>query len=339
MVARFETRAVAESQTVGEMLAARRNQFGYSVEKASEKSQVAEEHILALEKQDFESLPADVYVQSFVKRYAEALDLDGKQVCQAYRKERKIQEKLQNKKEKGGEKKTIPTMENTRMVITPKLLRRLVVGGIILIALGYVIFQLARLGQPPSMDILQPTEDITVQDNVVHIVGETEVNASVTINGQPVSVDDQGMFQQMVNLEPGINDIVIVSTNRLGRENEIIRRIRAVIDGSSSYQPQPVTIQQALVAHPLSVTVLVEDTSTWLSVFVDGLPTFQGTIAPDTRQSFAGFQRITVTTGQSAKTRVIFNGEDIGYLGQEGDTLRRLEFTQDSHPRDLLTFR
>lgn len=62
----------------------------------------------------------------------------------------------------------------------------------------------------------------------------------------------------------------------------------------------------------------------WLRVAVDGAETFTGQLAPGATREFVGNSIVEVWTGNGRGTRVIFNGQDQGVLGDLGQVVIRL---------------
>lgn len=62
----------------------------------------------------------------------------------------------------------------------------------------------------------------------------------------------------------------------------------------------------------------------WLRVAVDGAETFVGQLAPGATREFVGNSVVEVWTGNGRGTRVIFNGQDQGLLGDLGQVVIRL---------------
>ncbi|MBL8046416.1 MAG: DUF4115 domain-containing protein [Anaerolineales bacterium] len=62
----------------------------------------------------------------------------------------------------------------------------------------------------------------------------------------------------------------------------------------------------------------------WLRVAVDGAETFTGQLAPGATREFVGNSVVEVWTGNGRGTRVIFNGQDQGLLGDLGQVVIRL---------------
>jgi len=75
--------------------------------------------------------------------------------------------------------------------------------------------------QPPSISMINPPEDkITVDSTDFDIVGKSEKDVSVTVNGRLALVDDDGVFKLRVQLNAGKNSLEIVLRNPAGNETK-----------------------------------------------------------------------------------------------------------------------
>lgn len=110
-------------------------------------------------------------------------------------------------------------------IITPKKLW--LVFGIIVITLifGYFWHQISYVIYPPAIKITQPVSDVTTKEKSIEILGQTESDVYLTINGKEVYVDKGGNFQNVVNLELGLNIFKIEAKDRLGKTNAVVRKI------------------------------------------------------------------------------------------------------------------
>ncbi len=74
--------------TLGDLLRERRQEHQWSLEEASKRSRVQKRWLEALEKGDYEQLPADVYTRGFLRSYASLLGLPLDEVMSLYEQER-----------------------------------------------------------------------------------------------------------------------------------------------------------------------------------------------------------------------------------------------------------
>ncbi|MDE0509399.1 MAG: helix-turn-helix transcriptional regulator [Gammaproteobacteria bacterium] len=77
--------ADSDPLSAGPMLREAREKSGLSVFEVAEKLHLTEHYVHALESEDYEKLPSEVYVKGYIKSYALLLDLDEEQVMGAYR--------------------------------------------------------------------------------------------------------------------------------------------------------------------------------------------------------------------------------------------------------------
>jgi len=70
------------------------------------------------------------------------------------------------------------------------------------------------------------------------------------------------------------------------------------------------------------VNVLVRaEQRLWLRAVVDGVETFVGQLAPGQTREFVGNTTVELWTGNARGTRVVFNGQDQGTLGDLGEVV------------------
>lgn len=72
---------------IGTILKEKREQLGYSVEEISEITTILPRYINALEQNDFDAIPGEYYVKTFLKQYGTILKLDSNKLIKTYEKE------------------------------------------------------------------------------------------------------------------------------------------------------------------------------------------------------------------------------------------------------------
>lgn len=110
-------------------------------------------------------------------------------------------------------------------MVTPKKIALIIFIIFLVLVLGYFYREICFLIKPPKLEIIQPPTDISTNQNIIEIIGKTELTASLTINGYNIYIDKDGNFKQEINLIEGLNTIEIQSKNRFNKVNTIIRRI------------------------------------------------------------------------------------------------------------------
>lgn len=123
-----EPQVEAEAPTVGERLRAAREKHGMRLEDIAAQTRIPQRHLEALERSDWDSLPAPTYTTGFAKSYASAVGLDRTDIGDQLR------------AEMGGQRFTANTLESfepadPRRTMPKWLVIGTIVGLVVLIAL------------------------------------------------------------------------------------------------------------------------------------------------------------------------------------------------------------
>jgi hypothetical protein len=87
-----------------------------------------------------------------------------------------------------------------------------------------VVYQVVRDTLPPDLVLLAPTSGQTTRNATVSFVGTTDPNATLTINGLAVPLEE-GTFVYEVGLETGNNTFVLVARDPAGNVNQTLVRV------------------------------------------------------------------------------------------------------------------
>ncbi len=216
----FKKKKLERSKTLGERLRIIREELGINIEEAAQEVKIQKKYLIALEDGDYLVLPGPVYIESFLKKYAEYLGVSSDFVLSIYHQhEKKIY--------KGGGKQAFsPTpKELPKEFITPLIVRRILIGLAIVVALTYVGFEVAKIFSPPMLEISSPLDFETVNENTLQIIGITDNSATLTINGKVILINENGSFAETILLKEGINNIVISSIKEKSKETSITKHI------------------------------------------------------------------------------------------------------------------
>lgn len=91
---------------------------------------------------------------------------------------------------------------------------------------------------PPVLTMSRDYDGMTVQENKLSIGGKATDYHSVTINGQAVAVDADGLFSQELNLTTGANTVEVVAADKLGNESRYTAVIYYGVDAENFEQTQ-----------------------------------------------------------------------------------------------------
>lgn len=221
----FTTKKV-HSLTLGERLRETRKSLKLSLGKASQKTGIPIKYLISLEDEYYENLPADVYVRGFLTKYAKLLNLDIDELLIQYKRETSFLNDLA----KSPPGASFSFLKRPRFVITPKRAAFFIGAVIIVLLLGYFWHQLSFLLSPPKLSVDQPSEDMTVFDVSLEVLGKVEYDSYLTVNDQKVYIDKNGRFSAQILLHPGLNVLKVEAKSRFGKTNTIIRRVMYVTD-------------------------------------------------------------------------------------------------------------
>lgn len=324
------TRKKVESHTLGEKLKKIREGAGVSLNEISKATKVRKVYLEKLEDGKFDELPPEVYVRGFLKSYAKYLGIELSDVMRLYEKEQGIAENMKKLNEPKQKKKRL---QLPSLTITPSVFA---VGTFILLVLaGFVYFyrEVGKFSQEPRLVILQPLNNVSIEGNTVDIAGVTEKDSKITINQQPVFVNEKGEFKETISLQQGVNELEVKAINRFDNEASKKINISSEYDTEFAKNNGEERVMGASNEQENEVIVLeikIEESPTWVSIEVDGTIAQQGTMLPGSIQKFEGKEQISVTSGKANKTIVTLNGQELGPLGQATNVVRDVVFTRET---------
>lgn len=189
---------------------------GLEISFISRKLGIKEEYLLAIEKNRLDLLPAGIYRKGFLKKYAEFLGLDKKILA----------DKL---KELSSEEKDDPFINKKitkkHLIMFPKIIKTILFSLAILACSLYLIFYVRKIVTPPELKIVSPENNLLTNSRSIEVVGETETEAELKINGEIILSNNNGNFSQTVNLKSGLNNIIISAKKKYSQENIIIKQV------------------------------------------------------------------------------------------------------------------
>ena len=101
--------------------------------------------------------------------------------------------------------------------------------------------------RPPAISLASVKEGMEVQEPSLLVVGQTEVGASVRLNGRELAVDSRGGFQGLVSLVEGDNLIKAEVVDRAGNATALSRRVTYTLPAAQTLPPQLKVILPGLV--------------------------------------------------------------------------------------------
>jgi len=206
-------------KTVGSILKKAREEKNLSHKEIFQAIKIHPRFLQALEESNWDTFSSGVHAKGFLKNYGHYLGLDTNEVMAFFRRE--YDEK------KNGQKirSFIKPLSEPRMVITPGLILTTATVLFVLLFFGYVIYQYRSFAGAPILIIDQPQTDQTVSDTILNVVGRTDPDAVISLNGQEITTGGKGTFSAPITLAEGVNTLNFVAENKLGKKNTVTRTV------------------------------------------------------------------------------------------------------------------
>ena len=100
-------------------------------------------------------------------------------------------------------------------------LRLFRVGTVVLVALvitAYAVWRSLNYARGPEIVVFSPSHGASVVSTTTKITGQALRVKEISLNGKPISVDEQGNFAETIILFPGVNFVTITARDQFGRD-------------------------------------------------------------------------------------------------------------------------
>lgn len=203
--------------TLGTIFSSARGKKRVSLNKAAADLHLNREVLETIEEGDWASLPEPTFAKGFIKNYAQYLKLDADHMLALYRREYD---------EKKYPHKDSPIERKRRLMLTPNRLTGMVFGLGTLLFAAYLFVQYLSVLSKPKLELISPKDDITTSVPVIELIGTTEKETTISVDGQFVPVDANGNFAHQIQLVEGQNVIEVVAAKRLSPKAKVTRVVR-----------------------------------------------------------------------------------------------------------------
>ncbi len=93
----------------------------------------------------------------------------------------------------------------------------IIVAGLII---AYAIWRSLNYARGPHIDIFEPANGSATTTNTITVRGRSERINNLTLNGNPIFIDEQGNFSEVIILFSGINRLTIAGRDQFGRDTQ-----------------------------------------------------------------------------------------------------------------------
>lgn len=99
-------------------------------------------------------------------------------------------------------------------------MKRIIVATLLLLVIGYALFEARRLLEGPQIVIQTPKDGSATSSPAIRIAGEAHNISFLTINDKAAYTDEDGKFGELLTPPPGITVVTVLGTDRFGRKAE-----------------------------------------------------------------------------------------------------------------------
>lgn len=199
--------------SVGETLRQVRESKGITLLEIEKNIRIRQKFLQAVEKSDWEYFSSKIYIIGVIKSYANYLGIDSKKLLAFFRRD---YERIEEVRFKRKIKSDLLTPETKKVVLV-------FVGLIIVFFIVYFGYQVKQFVAAPKVVLISPTVTNFSQEDRVKIIGKTEKDAAVTIFGERVYQNKEGIFEFSLPLSKGVNELVIEVIGANGKKTVIKR--------------------------------------------------------------------------------------------------------------------
>lgn len=203
-------------RTTGMILREERLKKGFTLEQVEKATRIRSKYLEALEAGNYKKLPALPYVQGFLRNYSVFLGLRSTTILAIFRRE-------YTQKERERVAQIEEPLANPGWQITTNKVLAVVIVFIVGSLFIYFFNQYQALHAPPPLTLEQPREDIVTEEEEIPVFGNTDKDATLTINNEPLLVKENGKFYKDIPLSLGQNTLVIEAKSRVGKKTTIMR--------------------------------------------------------------------------------------------------------------------
>jgi cytoskeletal protein RodZ len=207
-------------KTAGSILKEARIEKKLTLDQAEQATKIRRKFLLAIEADDYSSMPSIAYAKGFVKNYSGYLGLDSNLVLAFFRRQNAEVSKSSLLPHGVAE-----PLNESLFHLTPSRFIAIIIGFLIFSFLTYFGLQYRRIILPPKLTIEAPLDGMKVKDKRIDVFGTTDSDATVTINGVSTLVRTDGKFFDRVALDPGTNTVTISAISRYGKSRSVKEKV------------------------------------------------------------------------------------------------------------------
>lgn len=201
--------------TIGEILKTARKAKKITLIELERETKIKLDFIKLIEENAWDKLPAFPVVSGFIKNLAIILDILPENANAILRRDYPPKKLPINPK---------PDVK-TSFIWSPKLAFSFGVLSLVLIVLSYLGYEYYKFVKPPDVEIVSPKENEIILNNRVLVSGKTTTDIFLTVNNQPIILDQEGKFTIELQITSETNQLKFIAVSRSGKTTEKIVNI------------------------------------------------------------------------------------------------------------------
>lgn len=288
---------------VGVYLQGIRKDQGKTIDEVANQIFIRPALVRAIEDGNWNALPEPIFVQGFIRRYADHLGLDGLEIAKQFRPPQvSIVPDLQLLNG-GASDRVVPPQESS-------------------------ISKILSEAPPPRQS--EPLNSVNLESGVwkwalgLLVIGAfTGIAVWFGTQSSPRIANtnaSEPLAQSEVESEPSVTP----NTSPVNASNS---------DSAASTESPETAANESTGSAPITFNVNLEGDS-WMRIQVDGEQVYEGTLPLGTRESWTAENELRITAGNSGAVLYSFNGSDEAPLGSPG-SVTNLTLTPDMDPQAL----
>lgn len=199
--------------SLGYILRKYRNKFGIDIDKLSHKISTEVDYIIALEKGNYKIFTSFNQALPIIRKLSYVLGLKYSSLVELYHKE--YDTYISTKQNRN----------NTKLVINYKIFKFggiMMIGGIIL---SYLVLQVYQIAYSPAIKLNNDAFYQFYDKEEYKLTGNLARASQLTLNGQKVTIKEDGNFEVLLNLREGENRIELA----VQKDNQLLKTLQKTI--------------------------------------------------------------------------------------------------------------
>jgi len=207
-------------KTVGEILKQTREEKGISLGEVEKLTKIRIKYLEAIENNDFSKISQATTTQGFIRNYASILDLNPQTILAIFRRDF-----VENEKGQIIPRGMMASLDKPKFSWNPTKTIFLGLMTFLVVFLGFWFIQYLNYLSSPKIEIAFPPEGEIFNRKEIEILGKTDKDASLYINGEIVNLNPKGEFRKKIILKEGENELVFEAVSRQGKKTKLTRTI------------------------------------------------------------------------------------------------------------------